>query len=120
MREFFTIGGWGMIPTLLFGVVTVAIALLYARQPERRWVPLLIASGSMTQLTGALGFVTGLMATTLAGVRAGEPAERALLSMVGFGESLANVALALGLCALAMMVVMVGAARVAIRRPALA
>lgn len=118
MVEFFKIGGWGMFPTAFFGVLLLGVASAYALRPERRWIPLLVANSIMTLLAGALGFVTGLMATTLGGVPAGEPGNRMLLSMVGFGESLANVALALGLCALATVVGMVGAARQAAQKPA--
>jgi len=121
MSEFFKIGGWGMFPTAFFGVLLLGVACAYAVKPERRWTPLLLATSLMTLLAGGLGFVTGLMATTLGGAPSADPDHRMLISMVGFGESLANVALALGLCALATLVGMVGAARLATRaRPATA
>lgn len=118
MSDFFKMGGWGMFPTALFGVLLLGVACAYAVKPDRRWTPLLLATSLMTLLAGGLGFVTGLMATTLNGVPSADPGNRMLFSLVGFGESLANVALALGLCALATLVGMVGAARLAAERRA--
>src|SRR5690348_11906427 len=104
-----------MYPPALLAATMLVIAVAHAVRPNRRWIPLLVVSSLVTLLMGALGFVTGLMATALAGVPAGEPAQRMLLSLVGFGESLANVALALGLCALGTMIAAVGTTRVALR-----
>lgn len=111
MMDFFRMGGWGMYPTMGFGLILFGVAFGYAKRPDRRWIPLLVASSLMTLLSGALGFVTGLIVTTLSGVPTADPANRFLLSMVGFGESLANVALALACCAIATLVGAVGAVR---------
>ena len=95
MLEAFKNGGWGMIPTAVFGVLMVAASLKYAMTPERRQVPLLLSLGVLTIAAGGLGFVTGLIKSAEA------------------GESLNNVALALGLVVLGAISASVGALRIA-------
>ena len=112
-------GGWGMIPTLIFGLVMLAAATRYGLSPERRWVPLLVSLGALTLSAGGLGFVTGLLATARY-VAQGEftgPGERVAVSFMGFGESLNNVAFALAFVALSTLAVVIGAFRKA-RSPA--
>lgn len=110
MLEAFREGGWGMFPTALFGVLSLAVAIRYATRPSNRWIPLQIALAILTLATGALGFVTGLIAsaTHVGGV---EPGRVVQLFAVGFGESLHNVSLALATLSLAAMLVSVGAVR---------
>ncbi len=111
MLYWFQLGGFPMWITLAFGVMAIAAAGRYARNPEKRWLPLVMSLGGMTLLSGAFGFVTGLIVTfdTIARI---EPARR-WLWMVGFGESLVNVAFALLLMALAALLVVAGAWRIA-------
>ena len=111
MIDLFTMGGAPMFPTALFGLLLLGVSGAYAFRPERRWLPMIAASSIMTLLLGALGFVSGLMATTLGGLARVDPERLLLISAIGFGESLANLALALGLCALAALFGCIGAAR---------
>jgi len=110
-------GGWGMWPTLIVGLLMIGISARYAVSPERRFVPLIVASSTLTFLVGALGFVTGLSASTTSSFDAIEA--RPALMAAGFGESLNDVALALVLLAVGMIAVTVGAARHA-RTPSMA
>jgi len=109
MLDSFRDGGVGMIPTLIFGVVLVALSLRYAARPEQRQVPLLISMGLLTNFAGALGFVSGVITTMKAVAQV--PAEEHWIAMVGLGESLNNMALAFALCVLATLCVVVGAWR---------
>ena len=59
MLDSFRDGGVGMFPTLIFGLVLVALSVRYAAKPEQRQVPLLISMGLLTNFAGALGFVIG-------------------------------------------------------------
>ncbi len=96
MYEHFRDGGWGMFPTLVFGVLLLAVAVKYAVTPEKRLVPLLTGLGVLTLATGALGFVTGLITTCGAiGSSGMEMAQGSRITIAGFGESLNNVAFSL-------------------------
>ncbi len=109
MLTLFREGGWGMFPTLVFGVLMLLAAARYALKPERRVVPLLLALGVLTLSSGALGFVTGLMATFR--YITGVPASERWIALVGVGESLVNVAFALCFLVLASIAASVGALR---------
>src|SRR5512132_66535 len=111
MLEAFHAGGWGMIPTSIFGLVLLAISVRYAVKPERRWVPLLVSSGIVTLVSGLLGFVTGLIKSLQAITEV--PAEDRFIWLVGLGESLNNVALALALVLLAALAAFMGTMRLA-------
>jgi hypothetical protein len=111
MMEAFKMGGWGMFPTLIFGLLMVGASVRYAISPERRFVPLQITLGIMTLVAGGLGFVTGTIKSFLA---MGEvTADNRWIWMLGLGESLNNVALALALIALGTLAATVGAYRLA-------
>ena len=107
MMEWFSLGGYPMWVTLVFGVLSIGAAARYAVRPERRFVPLVVSLGSMTFLSGSLGFVAGvgqsLNALDLV------PADRRWIWMLGVGESLVNVAFALSLVACATLAMVVGA-----------
>lgn len=111
MMEHFREGGWGMFPTLVFGLVMLAVAARYAARPERRYVPLLLGTGVVTLSSGMLGFVTGLI-TTFRYIGQVGP-DRRYLAIIGIGESLENVAFALIFAVLASLVASVGAWRIA-------
>lgn len=68
--------------------------------------------GILTLLAGMLGFVTGLVAT--AHYVANAPPSDRWLFIVGFGESLQNMSLALLLSTIAAALATVGAFRVAV------
>jgi hypothetical protein len=104
-------GGWGMFPTLLFGVFLLAVSVRYARSPERRLVPLIVGLGTLTMSAGALGFVTGLI-TTCACVAEAHPNETTV-ALQGLGESLNNVAFALLFVVVAAIAASIGALQIA-------
>lgn len=111
MIESFREGGFGMIPTLVFGVMLVLAAAQYARTPERRFVPLQVSLGVVTLASGALGFVTGVIKSFSALGQVGDK-DRWIWAL-GVGESAQNLVLALGLVTLAAAAASVGALRVA-------
>ena len=109
MSNAFAAGGFGMYPTLVFGLLLVGTSLRYAATPHARWVPLMVSLGLVTLFAGALGFTTGLIATSQAAGRS----DAASLAIAGFGESLHNLALAFLLIVMASMAAALGALRVA-------
>lgn len=111
IHEAFHMGGWGMYPTLVFGVLMVGAALWYAARPQRRLAPLLVSCGLMTLVSGCLGFFTGVI-RSLTALSQVPPGGR-YISLIGIAESLTNIVLALVLIMLAMLAVSVGAWRVA-------
>jgi hypothetical protein len=110
MFQAFELGGWGMIPTFLFGTLMVASAVKYALNPERRFVPLLVSLGLMTLVMGTLGLVTGMIRCFLAMEHM--PPDDRWIWMLGLGEALNNIGLALGLVGLGLVATTVGAFRV--------
>src|SRR4051812_9498438 len=61
MGEFFGSGGFGMIPTLLFGVLLVASSILFLLRPDPRYLAALVGLGATTAAAGGLGFCLGLL-----------------------------------------------------------
>jgi len=114
LLESFQMGGPGMIPTAVAGLILILVSGLYAIRPERRYVPLLVSLSALTLVAGGLGFVTGVIKSISAMGRFDADIK---LSVLGTGESLNNVALALGFVLLAMIATSLGALRLA-RRPA--
>jgi len=106
--EAFHHGGWGMYPTTLMGLVLLLASVQYARQPERRRLPVVISLGVLTLLAGTLGFVTGVIKTLIHAVD--EP-DLANTIAGGVGESLNNIGLALSLLIVATIAVSIGAFR---------
>jgi hypothetical protein len=115
MGEAFHSGGWGMYPTLVFGVLMIGVSVAYALRPGRRFIPLQISLGIVTLVSGSLGFVTGLIKSLQAIHQV--PEDRRFIWLIGLGESLNNVALALTLLVIAVLVISVGAVRVALASP---
>jgi hypothetical protein len=106
MAQWFSLGGFPMWITLAFGVLSIGSAARYAVRPERRFVPLVVSLGVMTLLNGVLGFVAGLIRSLNALDLV--PAERRWIWMIGLGESLTNVVLALALVVLATLAMVIG------------
>ena len=114
MVEHFREGGWGMFPVLVFGVILLAAAIKYAVTPEKRLVPLLLGLGTLTMASGGLGFVTGLITTAKAiGENPDFTSRAGLITIVGFGESLNNLAFALIFVTLAAVAACIGASQIA-------
>ena len=111
MIDAFHTGGWGMYPTMVFGVLLLLMTARYAMRPERRFVPLILALGTVTLASGALGFVTGLIASFQ--YISNVPPGRHWIALVGVGESLNNVAFALVFIVLGSLAMSIGAWKIA-------
>jgi hypothetical protein len=99
-----------MYPTLLAGLALIATCFRYAHRPEPRYVPLMFSLGLFTLIAGGLGFVTGVL--TMLHYYTGMAAEQnPIILLLGFYESLHNVALALLLSTLGALLASVGAWR---------
>lgn len=106
MSQFFRDGGWGMYPTLIFGVAALALAALFLARPGvARLEKVMARMESATFLAGSLGFLTGLH-TTLTYVFGSEvPQEdRLRIFVAGLLESSNNLLLAIGLLVLSRLV----------------
>ena len=109
MSEMFHQGGFGMYPTTLFGLLLVAATIRYALTSERRFVPLQIALGILTMASGGLGFVMGLIKSVSA--IGGVGPDQRWIWLLGMGESLNNLALALILVTMGLLAASIGALR---------
>jgi hypothetical protein len=107
----FRLGGWGMWPTLIIGVLLIGVATLYAFKPERRFVPLLWTFGLMTTISGFLGFTMGLINSLFASGQVGP--DKRYIVLIGLAESAYNIVFALVLVMLAAIAAAVGAVRLA-------
>jgi hypothetical protein len=97
----------------------LSVAVTYAVNPHRRFIPLLLGLGTLTLATGGLGFVSGLITTCRAiGADVSFHAQPTLVAILGFGESLNNIAFALTFVVLAALSASWGAFRVSRRRDA--
>ena len=97
MSEAFHLGGWGMYPTTLAGLILVVSAWRFAFHPLRARLAFVKWMAVLVSLTSVLGFVTGCIKTMLA---AGQLSGNDAIGVVvtGIGESANN--LGLGLCML--------------------
>lgn len=110
MSEFFSAGGWGMYPTLVFGFLLIACSILFLFRPEPRYLASLVGLGACTGAAGLLGSCSGVMNTLRYAMQA--PAEERFLALVsGCEESLHVVMLGLILMVIAGIFVTLGAVR---------
>ena len=114
MAEAFRLGGWGMYPTLFFGVLFLGTAIWYAVNPERRRLLLPGVMSIVTMAAGSLGFFTGVLTTLNA---AGELPNGVQIAMIGVAESLNNLCFALAWVVMSGLVVAVGAFRAGRQSP---
>jgi len=96
MGEFMRMGGIVMWPTLAFGLLTVFAAWRYAAQPDATRSRQALAAGLLTVISGLAGTTLGAIVTL---TQMGDvPLEKQFIALIGLGESLCNLALALVLC----------------------
>ena len=110
MGEAFRLGGFGMYPTLVAGLVLVAAAIQHARAPDARGARLVRSLSVVVALTGTLGTVTGVIRSLLAAGSA-DPRDLPVYVVQGVGESLHCIALALMLLVAGWIAASVGASR---------
>lgn len=111
ISELFHLGGWGMYPTTLLGLVTIVAACGYAARAEPQRLAVIRGLSLLTLLSGLLGFVFGCIKAWTA-ASAADPKELPGFVVGGTGEALSNVALALCALTVAWLVTTIGAARV--------
>lgn len=108
--EHFHDGGWGMFPTAAFGLILVLVCVRYGLAPKVRDVPLMVSLAVLTLVSGALGFVSGVMTTfhfvAADGLTGGAATA---ITLQGVAESLNNLGFALALLTLATMCAAYGA-----------
>jgi hypothetical protein len=105
MQNAFHHGGWGMFPTAIFGLFMIAMAVRYATRPDRKQLRVVVGLSAVTLLAGLLGTIAGTMKSFMASEGASD------LALVGFGESLNVVALAICLMTIAALFTTIGLAR---------
>lgn len=110
MAEAFRLGGWGMYATTVIGLALVAVAVQYARQPDRRRFQLVKNGSLLVAVISALGFVAGLIKayTSCSGVEAQDLGK---VVIAGTGESLCNIGLGLFVLVVTWVAASIGAYR---------
>jgi len=118
MLEVLREGGWGMYPTLVFGLVALGAALRFAVRADPRLRGFIDSLARAVIFFAVTGFVTGLISTAgyveAHDLRGGE----ALMTlMAGAKESLHNLALGFTVVSLVHLAVAVGRRRYDARQP---
>jgi hypothetical protein len=108
--NFFTAGGWGMYPTMLFGFLLLATTGLHALRPEPRFPRLTGALGVATLASGVLGTTVGICRSAHY-ISQVPPAEQLQTLAMGCEESLHNLVLALIIIIVAALITAVSAVR---------
>jgi hypothetical protein len=110
MLDAFRLGGWGMYPTLIAGIILMFSAIQYARHPDRGRLRVVRFLGVLVILTSCLGFVTGVI-KTCTGVTPELGPDLGMTVVIGVGESLNNIGLGLVWLVMATIVATLGASR---------
>lgn len=109
MLDFMRLGGFTMWPILALGLATIATSARFAARPERTHARLPRALGRLTLLLGLMGTALGCVVTLVS--MGNVPPDDRFFAMVGVGESLTNLTLALGLVVVSAAIGVVGTAR---------
>jgi len=110
MMSFFEAGGFAMYPTVVFGVLLVISCGLYALRADPKDARVAMVLAGITLSSGLLGWARGMCAT-FRFVSHLPPAEQFTTLLVGSGESLHNMVLALAILVLAGVVAAAGVLR---------
>ena len=110
MLDAFRLGGWGMYPTLVAGLLLMFFASQYARHPEPSRSSVVRHLGVLVLLTSCLGFVTGVIKTCTSVTPELGP-DLGMTVVIGVGESLTNIGAGLVWLVMARIVVTLGASR---------
>lgn len=114
MLEFFRAGGWVMFVVLLFGGLTLAAAVRFARQPRVETVGMVRALSTATVFAALGGVVTDLAAVFTNVPNNPEWAQSPQVGMIvlmGLGESMAPAMLGFAFLSMAWLVTAVGTRR---------
>jgi hypothetical protein len=115
MGEAFRLGGWGMYPTAIAGLVLVFTSIKYAVTPDPKRRALVRALAMLVLLAACLGFTTGVIHTLIGAAEQTTGAGNVIAE--GVGESLENIGLGLALLVMAGIATAIGTARSAPRAP---
>jgi hypothetical protein len=110
MVEFFTAGGMGMYPTLVFGFLMVASGVLYWLRGEARYLAVTASLGLTTLGAGLLGSCMGVV-MSFRYLHLVPAPDRLVAAALGVSESLHDVVLALSLVVIAGVIASAGALR---------
>ncbi|MCA9613514.1 MAG: hypothetical protein H6721_21235 [Sandaracinus sp.] len=114
MLEFFRAGGWPMFVVLLFGGLTLAAAIRFARQPRVETVGTVRALSTATVFAALGGLVTDLAAVFHHVPNNPEWAQSpqvGMIVLVGLAESMAPAMLGFAFLSMAWLVTAVGTRR---------
>lgn len=114
MISAFQAGGFGMVPTLAFGLLLLAIGVVHALNPERKLVSVFAILGIVDLASGVLGTAMGTAATLLHVAKLPD-SQQVPTALLGIAESLHSLALALTFVVLGTLALAVGALRAALR-----
>jgi len=117
--DFYENGGWGMYPPTLFGLLLLAVAILYLLRPERRWLPLLGCLGVITFSSGLLGTAVGMVNSFRYISQVPKP-DQLQIALLGWAESLNNLILCLIIVVLAGLISAVASLRAGFAKSAVA
>ncbi len=110
MFDAFRLGGWGMYPTLVAGLILMMFAFQYARNPDAGRLRVVRFLGVLVALTSCLGFVAGVIKTCTS-VTPDLGPDLGMTVVIGVGESLVNIGAGLVWLVMATIVATFGAAR---------
>lgn len=105
-------GGWGMYPTLVFGLVAAGAALRYVIRGDGRLRGVIESMVRAVLFVGLAGFVTGLVATSMYILQFQVRGDEVLRTfLIGLGEASYNLALAFTMVSLTHVIVALGRRR---------
>ncbi len=101
--------GWGIWPVLVFGSISLGLALHHAIRPRRSLMTLVVGFSVATGLAGCLGSLTGIQNTV-------KNTTDYMVFFVGLRESLHNMVAAFVIITVACLLVTAGSYRLQRRR----